>query len=237
MITNSEFVSRVVNGLKALTKDSHVSWRYILGIGKNKASFLMSQKLDEMSLFKEDGMITNIECFRLKRVKSKDCGIVEFNICDHLMKSCEKIPDGVFGKTGSSIFSVMSVDGSKSYRYITPRQYSRNKKRKYRSKTTNYYYLKDGYLYLLDSDNELVDIAMITIDKDQAEAVSECCSTSSSSGSNGCKSKWDTEFVCPDKYLDLVLRDTIQEVGNFYRSSVEDENPNLDSNQKSKTVK
>ncbi len=70
MITNGEFVSRVVNGLKALTKDSHISARYIAHIGKIKAKFLMGQKLDEMTLFKEDGLITTVPCFRFYKVES-----------------------------------------------------------------------------------------------------------------------------------------------------------------------
>ena len=37
MITNGEFVSRVVNGIHALDKDSHVSRRWILNIGRTKA--------------------------------------------------------------------------------------------------------------------------------------------------------------------------------------------------------
>jgi hypothetical protein len=44
MITNGEFVSRVVNGLKALTKDTHVSARYIAHVGKVKAN----KYLDEL---------------------------------------------------------------------------------------------------------------------------------------------------------------------------------------------
>lgn len=230
MITNAEFVSRVVNGLKALSKDTHISARYIAHIGKVKAKFLMSQKLDEMTLFKEDGIISSVPCFRLKRIKSKDCGIVEFNLCDNIMKSCEKIPEGLFGKNGSSIISILNVDGSKEYNYITPRKYADLKKRKYRSKNSGYYYIQDGYLFLPDSKNELVDITMILLDKDEAEAVSEC------SNKVNCKSKLESEFVCPDRFLDLVVRDTIQEIGNFYRSSVADENPNMDVNQKTKTV-
>jgi hypothetical protein len=230
MITNAEFVSRVVNGLKALSKDTHISARYIAHIGKVKAKFLMSQKLDEMTLFKEDGIISSVPCFRLKRIKSKDCGIVEFNLCDNIMKSCEKIPEGLFGKNGSSIISVLNIDGSKEYNYITPRKYADLKKRKYRSKNSGYYYIQDGYLFLPDSKNELVDITMILLDKDEADAVSEC------SNKVSCKPKLESEFVCPDRFLDLVVRDTIQEIGNFYRTSVADENPNMDVNQKTKTV-
>ena len=194
----------------------------------------MGQKNDEMTLFKEDNLISNIPCFRLKRVKTKDCGIVEFKLCDKLMKSCEKLPEGLSGKNGGGIFSVLNVDGSINYRYITPRRFSDIKKRKYRTGKVGYFYVQDGYLYLPDSENELVDVAMIVIDKDEADCVSEC--TDSEGAESGCNSKLDLDFICPDKFLDLVIKDTIQEMANFYRTSVVDENPNLDENQKTKTV-
>ena len=147
-----------------------------LSVARTKAKFLMGQKNDEMTLFKEDGLITNISCFRLKRIKTKDCGIVEFKLCDKLMKSCEKLPEGISGKNGGGIFSVLNIDGSTSYRYITPRRFSDIKKRKYRTGKVGYFYIKDDYLYLPDSENELVDIAMIVIDLDDADITSICSS-------------------------------------------------------------
>jgi hypothetical protein len=233
MVTNSEFVSRVVNGMKALTKDAHISARYIAHIGKVKAKLYMSQKLDEMTLFKEDSVISSVNCFKLEKIKTKDCGIVEFKLCDNIMKSCEKLPEGLFGKNGSSIISVMSIDGSKVYRYITPRKFVDIRKRKYRRKDSWFYYVQDEFLFLPDSNNELVDLTMIVVDKDAIEAVSSC---SDNYQKPSCKSKLDSEFVCPDRFLDLVVSATIQEVGTFYRTSVADENPNLDENQKTKTT-
>lgn len=233
MVTNSEFVSRVVNGMKALTKDAHISARYIAHIGKVKAKLYMSQKLDEMTLFKEDSIISSVNCFKLEKIKTKDCGIVEFKLCDNIMKSCEKLPEGLFGKNGSSIISVMSIDGSKVYRYITPRKFVDIRKRKYRRKDSWFYYVQDEYLFLPDSNNELVDLTMIVVDKDAIETVSSC---SDNYQKPSCKSKLDSEFVCPDRFLDLVVSATIQEVGTFYRTSITDENPNLDENQKTKTT-
>lgn len=235
MVTNGEFVSRVTNSIKSLTKDGHVSGRWILDIGKTKAKFLMAQKLDEMTLFKEDGLITYIPCVPMQRVKSKDCCVVEFRICENIMQSCETLPEGLFGKNGPSIFSVTNVDESLVYRYITPRRYVDIKKRRYRSKNSRFFTVKDGYLILLNSKSELVDVGMITLDKDKAMELSACeCDKKKK---KECKSKWDSEFVCPDKFLELVARETAQEVGNFNRSFIEDENPNLDENQKTKTHK
>jgi hypothetical protein len=112
MITNNEFVSRIVNNLKALSKDAHISRRFILGIGRMKSAFLISQKIDEMTMFKEEGLITTVDCFRLESVDVKSCEIFEFRLCQNLMKSVCKIPDGFFGKNGSSIVSVLSIDGT-----------------------------------------------------------------------------------------------------------------------------
>ena len=54
MITNGEFVSRVINGIHALDKDSHVSRRWILNIGRTKAESYTAQRWD-------DGM-PNLRC-------------------------------------------------------------------------------------------------------------------------------------------------------------------------------
>lgn len=230
-MTGNELVTRIVNGLKAITKDNHISKRYILNIAKAKAKFLMAQKLDEGTLFKEEGIISTIECFKMKKVDVKTCDIFEFRLCDNVMKSCEKLPEGLFGKNGAGILDVTNIDGSVSYTYVTPRTYSINKKRHFYSKKIKYYYIKDGYLYLPDSLNELVEIRMFALDKTEVEEACEC-----NQNKDACKSKLETEFVCPDRFLDLVIRDTLQEVASIYRTSIQDENPNLDENIKSQTT-
>jgi len=229
MITNSEFVSRVSNNLKADTKDGHMSDRLVLNTGRVKAKFLMAQKLDEMTLFKEDGIISTVECFRLERVDYKACDIFEFRLCEDIMKSEHKLPDGIFGKNGSGIISIVSMDGDVKYNYITPNAFGNLQKRKYKRDTSVYFTIKDGYLYLPNSTNELVEIRMIATNKKEVEEVSSCKDC-------GCKSIWDYEFVCPDRFLDLVVKDTLQELGSIYRTSVVDSNPNMDPNQKSQTI-
>lgn len=232
MVTNNEFVSRVINNLRGLSKDSHISRRFVLRVGIDKSKFLMAQKLDEMTLFKEDGIISSIECFRLKRVTGKSCSIFEFNLCKDIMKSTEKLPEGLFGKNGSGIVSVASVDGEHLYHYITPQDYARLTHRKYKRDYIRYYYVKDGYLYLPDSTTELVEVRMFTLDKKMTEEACDCADDK-----NRCTPIWDYDFVCPDRFLDLVVKDTTQEVGSFFKSIAPDENPNMDENQKSQTTK
>lgn len=231
MMTNEEFVSRIINNLKSLTKDGHISRRFVLNVGKTKSRFLMSQKLDEMTLFKEDGIISTIDCFKLKKIDTKECDIFEFRLCANLMRSCEKIPEGLFGKNGAGIVSVFNIDGSKEYHYITLNRYGGRRHRKYKKNSIGYYYLKDGYLYLPDSQNELVEIHMFSLNKWELDEKCDC-----KKDKNSCKSYWEYEFVCPDRFLDLVFRDTLQELASIYRTSITDENPNLDENIKSRTT-
>lgn len=229
---NKDFVSRVVNGIKAISKDAHISKRYILGIGKAKAKFLMSQKLDELSLFKEDQIISTVNCFRLTKQDIVSCDIVEFRRCKNLMKSVKKIPETIFGKVGAGILSVTNIDGTKLYTYSTPNAIINKSKRRYSDKVNqDFFYIRDGYLYLPDSTTELVNMTIFALDEAEVEEVSECKQC------EGCTSAWDSKFICPDRFIDLVLRETVQEVASVYRTSVADENPNMDENQKSQTVK
>ena len=108
----------------------------------------------------------------------------------------------------------------------------KKKKRRYSDKVNQrFFYIRDGYLYLPNSTTELVNIDLFAINEAEVNEVSEC------SKCTECTSAWDSKFICPDRFVDLVLRETIQEVASIYRTSIEDENPNLDSNIKSQTVK
>ena len=229
MESNSSFVSRVVNGLKAVTKDSHISQRYILSIGVDKAKKIIGQKLSEMRLTKEDGIFTPIDCVKMEKVNYKDCGVVEFRLCKNLVRSCRKLPDIMYSRFGPVFSYVMSIDGSKVYTYRDLNQYNRSQKLKYK-KGGDYFYMKDGYLYIPDSKVELVDVSVLMLDPSDAYTLSNCTTE------KGCTPKIDYNFICPDRHLDVVVQNTINEIANFYRTSVKDENPNLDSNQKTKTT-
>ena len=231
MKTNREFVSRVIGELRTLSKDSHISRRLVLSTGKDKARFLMAQKLDEMTLFREDGIISNIECFELENVPSISCGVMEFKLCKSVMRSVKEIPEGLFGKNGAGILSVTNIDGSDIFRYISPREFINLSKRKYVLSKDKYYTIKDRKIVLPDSEVEVVTLSMFALDKSQLDEVSSCCDEQAK-----CKTVWDYEFVCPDRFYDLVARDTLQELASIYRTSIVDENPNMDENQKSQTT-
>ena len=229
MRTNKEFVSRIINDLKANTKDGRISRRHVLHIGKQKAGFLIAQKWDEMTLGKEEDLITHIDCLEFESLDVKRCDIFEFRRCDSLMRSVKKIPELIFGKNGPAILQITTVDGQGDYDYITPREYNRLQSRKYVIRDSKYFYVKDGYLYLPNSTTELLDISIITLDKKKSE---DCSTCEDKDKESKCKSIWDYEFVCPERFYDIVARDTLQELASVWRTSPKDEKPNMNENEK-----
>lgn len=228
-MTNGDFVARVVNGLRALNKDEHISKRYILKIGQNKSKFYISQKLLDKTLFRESNLFRTIDCFRLTEEETIKCGIHEFMRCDSLMKSKKKIPGLIYSRLGASIISITSLNGDTEYLPISLKGYVNSRNRPNVKKLNiKYYYVQDNILYLPDSTTEYVTITYIPFDESEVDSVSECGGESSH---DPCKSIWDYNFKVPDKLSEQVVTETIQEV-SMVRKIAADELPNLDSNQK-----
>lgn len=240
-MTNGEIVSRIVNDLRFLNKDEHISRRYILSIAQSKAKFLMSQKLRDMSLYREENLYRTIRCFPLRQESIVECGILEFRRCEKLMKSVNKLPELIYSRYGGSILSVTTIDGNREFTPITLRQYRLLKDRKYGAYANKYMYYTDGsYLYLPDSDIKAVNVTLLTISESDVEALSECDGYSNNTvgdgiNNNRCRTIWEYEFICSDKLLEAVIQDTLNEVASTYRQIVPDENPNLDETQRGKT--
>lgn len=232
-MTNAKFVSRVINGLKLLNKDDHTSRRYILGIGQDKSKFYISQKLLDKSINKEDNLFRNLSCFELRSEDTIKCGIYEFQRCESLMKSKHKIPNLVYSRYGSSIISISAINEVGRFDPTTLKNYQLFFERVNSSKFKDikrFYYVKDGYLYLPNSEVEMVNITYIPFDEWGINQASGC------NDEDTCKSVWDMEFMAPDKITEQIITETINEVSQIKRYQV-DENPNNDSNIKSSTTK
>lgn len=225
-MTNAEIVSRVRNGLNSISKDDRISRRYILHVAKQKATFLISQKLNDRSLFREDNLYKTVDCFEMESVDVIKCEILEFRRCKSIMKSKCKLPKLIYSRYGGSLKEVITADGEKEFKPITPSQYRRDKNRVEGSDYI-YYYVKDGYLYLLDTEIELVSLYLISMELDSLEE--GCCCNDNL---EECKSLWDYEFNVPDKLEEAVVGEAIKEVA-MSKQMPRDENPNSNNNEKS----
>jgi hypothetical protein len=214
-VTNSEFTSRVINGLNSLSKDDRISRRYILHVGKQKSMFYISQKLNDRSLFREDNIYTTLDCFEVERIESVKC--------NSIMKSKKKLPKLIYSRYGNTLKEVTTVDGEKEFKATTPSQYRRDKNRVSGTDYINYY-VKDGYLYLLDTEIEIVNLYLLTVETEEIDNISACSTP-------GCKSLWEYDFVVPDKLEELIVAETVKEIA-MKKQIPSDENPNLNSNEK-----
>ena len=213
-MTNSEIVSRIANTLNTLTKDARRSKRYLLNVARSKASFLIAQKLGEKSLIKEDNIYTTINCFEMEKIDVVKCDIIEFRRCKSIMKSKHKLPRLIDSKYGASLKEVTALDDETEFKFTTPAQYRRDKNRG--ESDYKYYYIKDGYLYLLDVTVPRVNLYVLTLDEESVESCDKC---------NDCKSLWDYELNIPDKLLEAVTQETLKTI-SIRKQIPRDENAN-----------
>lgn len=220
-MTNLEITSRILNVLKANSKDSRISRRLVLSTAENKAKFFISQKFNDMSLYREANIYRELRCVEMIEIDYVKCPIIEFRMCSSIMRSKKKLPELIWHRYGHSIKEVTSLDGNILIKPSTLAQYRQNKQRSLQRKENNFY-IKDGYLYIPDSSVKAVNIYLLVQDLYDLEECSEC-------GEGKCESAWEKEFVCPDKILETVVQESIRELSTA-KQIQEDVNPNLNPN-------
>lgn len=226
-MTNAIVVSRILNGLNSLSKDDHKSKRYILNVARQKAEFYIAAKLNDRSLYKEDNLYTSLDCFKLKKIDVIKCDVIEFRTCSNVMKSVYKLPPLLYSKYGNSLKEVTNLDNTLDFKSTTPSEFRRDKNRQGKEEFIRFY-VKDGYLYLLDTAVQSVNLYLLTLETERISELSECTT-------DDCKSLWEYEFICPSKLIENVITETIKEIGGSKQVAA-DTNPNMDNNQKGKTV-
>ena len=171
MPTNREIVSRVKNQLRLLTKDSNLNSRFILHTAKNIAESYLSKKARSRSLYRYANLYKTIECIELEKVNVFECDIVQFKSCNKLMRSKKKLPELVFSRYGGSIKEVVAIDDIFEFKPSTLSQFRRDRERKTFTDDIKYFYIKNGYLWIPESDVEIVNIYLLCLDEYDAKAI------------------------------------------------------------------
>lgn len=218
---NKQVVSRIKNQFNLVSKDTQKSDRFILFTAKNIAESYISKRLSDKRLFRQDNLYTEITCIEMESINIYECEFIEFRSCDKLVKSKLKLPSLVYSKLGNTIKEVTSIDGKYLFKPNTIAQYRRDSKRKQSKNLPKYFYIKDGYLYLPDSEVKMVNIYVLSLDLYDSEENSTC--------KKGCKSAWDYEFIAPSDLLEQILRETASIIQTPVQLPV-DENQNMNQN-------
>ena len=218
--SNNSIVSKVINSYRLLTKDGHISRRYVLKLLRDVSKNLLSKKLMDRTLALESNLYTKLECLEFEKVEMVKCPIIEFRMCRTLMKSKCKLPDPIFSRLGASITEIVSLDGMYELKLISAEQYRRNQKRKYSIDGEVYIYLaEDGHLYIPDEEIYSLNVTFMTLFPEEADECSEC-------KKDNCKSGWDYPFIGSDKLDDVVFKEVLQILGSTYKATQEDQNQN-----------
>ena len=172
---NSEFVSRIMNDMNSINKDAHVSRRWILSIGRQKARSYIAQKYADGTLFGEESLYTHINCMEMERVRKVDCCFDEFKLCRILMRIQEKIARyDIYPYRDLLSLKVSNIMDDIIFTSISLRKYANNKERKYGNIDQYYYYVNDGYIYIPDINIEAINVDLITLDRKAALELSGC---------------------------------------------------------------
>lgn len=228
-MTYLEIVSRIQNHLNTLNKDMFIPRRFILSVVKSKGEFLMAQRFNEKSIFRETNLYEWLNCIKMTEVDTVKCGKIEFQTCDTAMKSKKKLPKLLWSRYGSSLIMVTNIDNSKQYEVITQTSYLNYKKMKGFDKFKGKYAIlyPDGHLWIPDSTVKIINALVYTLDE-TASDICECDDTS-----DNCQSYWDKEFNIPDKIREVAIQEALKDI-TVRLQIPKDENPQGDSNLKSR---
>lgn len=226
--TNKDFVSEVKNHLKANNKDDRTSSRYILSVAYSYVEYLINTR-PLSKVFRDLSTFTYVPCVEMEKVSSVKCDVAEFRTCKKIMRSKKEIPAIFNAKSGYIIESITNIDNSEEYHYLrSPKDYTQTSKRKF-GKIKKYFYIADNYLYILNTQSEIVNINALFFNEKEAKCLSDC------EECNECQFPLDNKFVCPKELISTVRDQTVNIILTGRRSISADENPDLDENQKTRT--
>ena len=223
-MNNGEFVSRVSNQLRMVTKDDYVSDRLILSIGQTIASKFITQKIQRRSIDRDASLYREVKCIEFEPENVFKCKHIEFRSCNKLSKSVKSLKELglVFTRYGSSIKELFSIDrNSTIFNESTLYQFRLNSQRE-GGPDEDKFYILDNHIYV---PREVWTLSGIVLALDQYE-LDELCGCN-----ENCESVWDKEFIAPDSMLEDIVGYTIQNMAQT-KQIPEDEKPDLSNNTK-----
>lgn len=157
-----EFISIVRNSLDSITQDNYISGEMIYNVGVSYATLFMKREADSAKVFKNTSSFKFLECIKMKEVSAIEC--TDFKLpCATIMRSVEKIPTPFLSNYGS-LMQVYNLTGEKDYIETNPIGYKSISKQRYQSKQKGYFFIKNDYLWIPDSQVEAVSAMILSPD-------------------------------------------------------------------------
>lgn len=216
-MTIREFVSIVKENLNSVSLDDTLSNEHIYWVGVNVAKLLIKRETESRKIFKNTSLFKRI-CVPMKEVSGNDCGI-SFP-CNKIMRSEKQLPKGFLTNFGSLLL-VFNINRDKDYKEMSVTAYKNLKNQKYKSRSTGYFWIENDYLYVPDSEVEMLYVLGLFTDPEELLAFEGAT----------CGKILDLPFPAPDYFYDVITDLTVQKISNKKRIPL-DEDGNLNSNDK-----
>ncbi len=208
MQTNGEIISRVRNNNKFLSRDNKLSDRWVLAEASDVARRLIKQSGNLAKIYKSDEIFQYIPCVEMIRVDLSECCFVKSG--QYIARSLERLPEIETGLYGNLIQRVTSIIGE-DFSPTTARDYENIINIKF-AKNNNYYWVKDGYLYISNPEIEKVSISAYF--------------KGYYPNTGDCREPYNERFLCPDWLIDELMEILNKELQgqHSYRSDIEIDN-------------
>jgi hypothetical protein len=225
-LTNRQVISDIIGDLRAINLDDKVSKRYIHHKLLDYTALLIKRDADARRVVNISDIWLEVQCVEFEQVPLVDCCDVDVPNCTTVARSCKKIPETMetFYK---ELLEVHNLTYAKEFRQITPKEYKNIKLRPFQDKRIKYFWFSNGHIVIPDCLIESATIRGVFINTAEAKKLSSCYEQSSK-----CVGILDERFVCPDYLVPAVKQQVLQDLFNFYKRSILDEDPNLDTNDK-----
>lgn len=213
MVTYRSICSDIQSELKANNIDDRFSFRFLSSRIKDKIKNFVKQDADNRRFSKLSELWRPFPPIQMIEVLNIDYPIVTPN-CKTLMKSKKKLPK-TYSSNYGKLLRIFNISGEREYTLISKIDYVDIQNREYRDKRIKYAWIEDDYLFIPDSQVEVVKALGFN------EETIEC---------DKCAKPLDTELSIPPYLLDIVKKDIVNELMGSTKRVVVDERPDENSN-------
>jgi DNA primase large subunit len=205
MATIAESVSRVRGIIKGTNEDSFLTDRFVYSIISKYAKALMRREQIMSKLMQNEDLfssLTFVELIDVNKIEA-ECSPIKSNCT--IKRTLYKLPKLFNGTKGPLIRRVYSIDQGFEFHKTSPTTYiSIANKTSFKYDKNKYYWFKNGYLYLPDTETEGIMVEALWED-----VLSGFCSTDE----NDCSSIQERIFPLPDYLFAEVEQMAQQEFG------------------------
>lgn len=216
-MTIREFVSIVKENLNSVSLDDTLSNEHIYWVGVNIAKLLVKRETESRKIFKNTSVFKKI-CIPMIEISSAECGVTF--PCGKIMRSKKQLPKGFLTNFGSLLF-IFNVTRDKDYKEISVTGYKNVRNQKFRSRTTGYFWIENDYLYVPDSEVEILYGLGLFSNPEEVLNYEE----------NLCGKVLDFNFPAPDYFYSTIVELTSNQL--LTRKKItKDEDGNLNNSDK-----